>query len=169
VREVLQPDPALTGLRPGDRAAMQWARDHTTPDSTFAIISGDYNPFTDEVSEWFPALSGRQSVATLQGFEWLGYDRYFKQWDNFDYLQACQDVYCLDSWMASSRLPAKYVYIVKGCCSEVEHSLRSARNYTLQYSGPNAAIYLRKGDALTTARAGGGSGALPAATPHPAG
>jgi hypothetical protein len=169
VREVLLPDPALTGLTRDDRAAFQWVHDKTPAGSTFAIVTGDYNPFTDKVSEWFPALTKGQSVATVQGFEWLGDDRYVHQWDNFDYLQGCQDVYCLDSWMASSRLTAKYVYVANDCCPDLELSLRSSRNYTLEYSGPAAAIFLRRGEALTTTSTSAGSGAPPGATPPPGG
>ena len=157
IREVLLYDPVLTGVTAQDRAAFQWVSENTPSNSRFLVVSGDYNPFTDKVSEWFPALTGRQSVATLQGFEWLGEKRYIRQWDNFDYLQSCQNVYCLDSWTAENKATATYVYVTRDCCADLELSLRSSRSYTLQYAGAGASIFLRKSSGISSPVAAGAS------------
>jgi hypothetical protein len=145
IREVLTRDAVLEGLTDQDRSAFQWVRSHTPADSKFLIVSGDFNPFADELSEWFPALTQRQSVATLQGYEWLGEERYFEQWDRFYALQSCEDVSCLESWIIQNDSEAKYVYVARSCCAALEESLRSSRNYySLQFVGPSATIFARR-------------------------
>lgn len=144
VRGVLQADPLLVGLTRQDRAAFQWVHTNTPADSKFLVVTGNFNPFADEVSEWFPALTKRQSVATLQGYEWLGEGRYYRQWEGFYTLQACQDSYCLDSWMIENASDATYVYVARNCCDALQQSLRSAYNYSLQYNGASAAIFVRR-------------------------
>lgn len=53
-----------------ERDAMEWIRENTPPDATFLVVTGEPNPFCDSVGEWFPALTKRKSIATLQGREW---------------------------------------------------------------------------------------------------
>ena len=62
---------AATTLMPSDRAAFEWVRANTQTDSRFLILTGVEEVFCDSVSEWFPALTGRTSVTTIQGNEWL--------------------------------------------------------------------------------------------------
>ncbi len=52
-------------------AAMTWVRDETEPGTRF-IVAAIVIWGADEISEWFPAVAQRQSVATVQGSEWLG-------------------------------------------------------------------------------------------------
>ena len=60
----------LTALGPSDRAAMQWMAAHT--DSSARVLVLTNSPWQiDKVSEWFPVLAQRRSVATVQGSEWL--------------------------------------------------------------------------------------------------
>lgn len=53
------------------RGAMQWVANNTPKESKFLVITGEPSGFCDSTSEWFPALTNRQSIATLQGNEWL--------------------------------------------------------------------------------------------------
>ncbi len=45
----------------------------TDPETRFSVATTVVWGF-DEISEWFPAIADRQSVATVQGSEWLGAD-----------------------------------------------------------------------------------------------
>jgi hypothetical protein len=64
-----------TVLPEGSRAAMQWIRNNSPPQSRFLLLTGGRDPFGDPVQEWFPVYAERTSVNTLQGKEWsLGGD-----------------------------------------------------------------------------------------------
>lgn len=57
-------------LREEQRAAMDWVGQNTAADSRFLVVSGAASVACDSVSEWFPALTGRRSLFTVQGTEW---------------------------------------------------------------------------------------------------
>lgn len=56
-------------LSPQVREAMAWIAANQ-PGATFAVFTGKAWP-TDSSAEWFPTVSGAQSVTTVQGREWL--------------------------------------------------------------------------------------------------
>lgn len=61
--------PLLNSLTTADQQAMQWVKASTPATSNFAVIPATYW-HADMVSEWFPALTDRASVLTVQGTEW---------------------------------------------------------------------------------------------------
>jgi hypothetical protein len=61
-------------LSADEREAMLWVRDNT-PASTVTVSLARAPWSSDDVSEWFPALSERRSATTTQGFEWTGATR----------------------------------------------------------------------------------------------
>jgi hypothetical protein len=68
----LQLEPhTLDNLQPDERAAMAWVASNTAPDARFLVLSSTWSWEDDQAAEWFPVLSGRQSVLTPQGAEWL--------------------------------------------------------------------------------------------------
>jgi hypothetical protein len=97
-------------LYPPDQEAMNWVSQNTPADARFLVLTGTTSVSCDSVLEWFPALTGRQSVYTVQGTEWT-------QGENFAaYVRATYDVQecllasnvsCLDSVMS----PSQYDYI----------------------------------------------------------
>lgn len=137
----------LTALTPADRDAMRWVAQHTPPASRFLVVTGVLWP-TDKIAEWFPALTHRSSVSTLQGQEWLpGFTRRVKEND-----QALQfrcrgaDGRCLAAWVDSTGRPFTYVYIPKAkdsteaCCRPLIKALRRDSSYAMVYDGPGAFI-----------------------------
>ncbi|MBE0672144.1 MAG: glycosyltransferase family 39 protein [Anaerolineales bacterium] len=72
-----------------ERSAMQWVAENTPGESAFLIITGEPNGFCDSTSEWFPTLTDRKSLATLQGNEWLQGDNFGKFAGDTQNLQAC--------------------------------------------------------------------------------
>jgi hypothetical protein len=140
-----------------DRAAMAWVAGHTPSDSRFLIVpvnASGISPaglfWTDRRSEWFPALSGRRSVVTVQGREWVGDFR--QTIADYGTLQQCveQNVRCLESWSASTGRSFDYIYLpnVDGpagqpCCQLLRQSLGDSPDYTRVYDGPGATIYRR--------------------------
>lgn len=53
-----------------DRRLMSSMRDQSEKDAKYLILSGE-DVSTSAVMEWFPALTGRESITTAQGREWL--------------------------------------------------------------------------------------------------
>ena len=101
-------------LYPPDRQAMDWVRQNTPEEARFVVLTGTSSVSCDSVLEWFPALTGRQSLLTVQGTEWT-------QGANFnDYVrstyavQACLidgDAACLDA--AIPRTSYDFIYLSK--------------------------------------------------------
>jgi hypothetical protein len=63
--------PALGALTKDQRTAMEWMKANTPPGSQVIVVSGIGAWPDDMISEWFPALAERVSVATPQGYEWM--------------------------------------------------------------------------------------------------
>ncbi len=143
--------PSLVSLSPDERAAMIWAGENTPVGSTFFVASGGNAWPTDRIVEWFPALSGRISVNTPQGYEWtpnkgfLG--RIFRY--NFGVSCAWSDGYCLDRWSIGTGATFEYVFVRADhesdtrCCLLADYLLTDSR-YTLIFHNDGAAIYARR-------------------------
>lgn len=138
--------PALTSLMPSERAAMQWVAQETDPSSRFLVISGKPIWPTDSVSEWFPSLAQRTSVATPQGYEWMPNHAFNTQIWKHDQAQACafSDSTCIDRWSLSTGDAFDYVYVRAAEGSyPVASSLVADYRYDLVYNGPGAMIFAR--------------------------
>lgn len=147
----------LTGMKPDERDAMQWVAGNTAPGSRFVILSAD-GWSVDRTSEWFPALSGRRSVATVQGSEWVsGRGGFADQREAFLSLQTCANrpPACLDEWMAKHDRSFDYVYITKipprivkqakdPCCGALRAGLVQDGRYAVVYDGSAATIFQRR-------------------------
>jgi len=92
------------------RHTMAWARKNTTVDGSFLILTGDGDVMTDPIQEWFPALSDRRSVTTLQGLEWTLNADFGVRWRQLTSLQGCRDLDCIDKW--TQRMELKFTHII---------------------------------------------------------
>ncbi|MBW3629617.1 MAG: hypothetical protein KY464_09985 [Gemmatimonadetes bacterium] len=159
---------ALESLAPEDRAAMRWVARKTSPASRFLVITGSgWEPkivwawgarsgwADDRVSEWFPVLAERTSVATVQGSEWFPGDAFAKSIHSYEAVQRCANwtSECLDEWSAEAGRTFTHVYVPKSlvahkdpdfqCCQTLWASLEEDPRYQRVYDGPAAAIYAR--------------------------
>ncbi|HSL30101.1 MAG TPA: glycosyltransferase family 39 protein [Anaerolineales bacterium] len=101
-------------LYPPDREAMTWVRQNTPANSRFLVLTGTTSVSCDSVLEWFPALSGRQSIYTVQGTEWIEGDNFSAYVRSTYPVQECLssgDAACLDA--AIERSQYDYLYISK--------------------------------------------------------
>jgi hypothetical protein len=142
-------------LAPDVRVSMAWVAANTPAQATFVVVTGSFW-FSDEVSEWFPALTDRASVTTVQGYEWLGGDRWWRQQDANADLQACSTAAdgCLSAWMQKYGVAPTYVYLPKGrisgplspddCCGGLRQTLAASPEYAIAYDGPGASIFMRR-------------------------
>ena len=101
-------------LYPPDQQAMSWVRSHTPDSARFLVLTGTSSVSCDSVLEWFPALTGRQSIFTVQGTEWTQGSN-FNQYVTSTYAaQKCLtsgDASCLDA--AVSRSAYDFIYLSK--------------------------------------------------------
>jgi hypothetical protein len=153
-------DSPLHPLPKSQREAMAWAASNTTRTAGFVVMPSANRWANDAPSEWFPALSGRVSLNTVQGSEWLGKDEFNQRQQSFRDLTACgeSDSSCLETWIANSGEQPAYVYVPKGesaagttlfnrqaldCCRALLESLRGSAGYRLVFENEGAAIFER--------------------------
>lgn len=148
----------LVGLTPDQRAGMRWVADSTPPGARILVVTGSLFPTRDRVSEWFPALSGRPSVTTIQGYEWAP-DRAFEQRaERYPAIQRCayRGAECVAEWARDVGVEFDYLYLPKGatgasmipalvedCCWPLRASVGQNPGYEPMYDGPGATVYRR--------------------------
>ena len=145
----------LTSLDAGDRAAMRWVASETPRDSRILVVTGG-DWAADRVSEWFPVLAARKSVATVQGSEWLPDDEFDRRYAASEALAPCarQDMACIDRWSAAHGTTYSHLYITKtmgrpgfpgrDCCTKILASAMADPRYRRIYDGPGAAVFVKR-------------------------
>jgi len=98
--------------------------------------------------EWFPALSDRTNITTIQGREWLpGNSHYSSRMDSYPAIQKCisSDQTCLETWAVDNHDSFNYVYLsVKGSVSSrLSDALLKSPDYLLIYNKPQVLIFQR--------------------------
>jgi len=142
----------LTSLTPADREAMGWVSRYAPSTSRFLIVVGDAAGgwWSDRVSEWFPVLANRPSVATVQGTEWLPDGTFRTRERDYNQLQGCAiwTASCVETWARQRRFAFSHVYLPKTlafpCCAPLDSALRADPRYRLVFDGRGAAIYARR-------------------------
>ena len=143
----------LAAMHPEERDAMAWVAANTPADSRFVIISEDKWP-VDRTSEWFPTLTHRESIATVQGAEWLPSGVFAQKVQDHLNLQKCsiQLVACLDKWSADTGKTYDYVVIPKlgprlgkdaqgPCCLSIRDSLAADPRFETVFDNDGARIF----------------------------
>ena len=72
-----------------NREAMDWIKNNSPENSAFLVLTGYNDPIRDWTSEWFPALTDRVSLATVQGREWVKEDNFETVIKNYQGFQSC--------------------------------------------------------------------------------
>ncbi len=141
----------LHALPASNRAAMDWIAANAPPSAEFVVVSGNLW-FIDAASEWFPVLAGHRSVATLQGYEWLGKDGWFRQAGRYETLQQC--VYetpdCVTKWAREASVSTAWIYLPVSttdtlspsgdCCAGFRAALAASPAYTVVYRGEGGIV-----------------------------
>lgn len=132
--------------------------DEETPESArFIVVDGDEYWALDALSEWFPVLAGRPSLATVQGTEWLPGGEFGARMKVYDDLQECADreVDCLAAWSHEYGHQFDHVFIPRDvysaygreaaddCCAMLLSSLDRSRQYELVIDSPGGRAYRR--------------------------
>jgi hypothetical protein len=139
---------ALVALSEPERAAMGWVQANTPSSSRFLVVS-PVGWALDRESEWFPALSDRESVATVQGTEWVP-SEFRRREDAHVAMRPCasQGASCLDTWTHTTGIPFTHVYLPLrpdgDCCAPLRASLAADPHYETLFSGPGASVFHRR-------------------------
>ncbi len=153
---------SFTSLSQNERTAMTWVKSNTPNDARFAILTGDIWA-RDRSSEWFPALTDRVSVATVQGYEWVPNGGFEKQSNLYNALQKCstETPTCLADWSQTNAVRYDYLYVARRdsqhglvdyhmpCCSGLVALLESDPSYKLVYQNDDATIFRFVGPTAT--------------------
>ena len=144
-----QPIPALT---PGERTAMAWVAVNTPDTSRFAVITSSASWAEDPTTEWFPALTGRVSIVTPQGREWLPGHALDRSHEIYVALKRCAaaDAACHERWTRDHQMWWTHVFISTAIRGEyvpqpLVASIAASPDYVLVYRGPGAFIFARRG------------------------
>ena len=139
-------------ILPDEINNLSWISQHTPVDSRFIILTGLNGP-DDSLSEWFPALSSRPSLATIQGHEWNPQKSITPALKDYWLLQSClaQTTDCLDQWVTKTKLNYDYVYLrkiqpgpdgnIEKTAGVLENSLRTSSDYNIAYESETAVIF----------------------------
>ena len=134
-------------LTPSDRIAMDWIAHNIPQQSRFVIVTGETEAFGDSVSEWFPVLTKSNSIATIQGYEWLPGKRFQTKMDEYYSLQACinKTYDCVEKWGTDTKQDFDYVIVSQNGLADSENSLAmslaESTNYQQAYQEADIAIF----------------------------
>ena len=112
-----------------ERDAMFWVKGNTPEEARFLVLSGANSVACDATSEWFPALTGRRSLFTIQGAEWTRGKAFKPFIREAVALQSCagDDPSCIDRLLDASAYD--YVYLSKVLRAENCAPLAPARTF----------------------------------------
>jgi hypothetical protein len=114
--------------------------------------------YEDATSEWFPYLADQVSVATVQGYEWMGSAAWQRQLDlAADLVARARDTAAtIEEWARQWDVEYDFVYLPKGrlggvtsaddCCTAMRTTLRDSGEYEIVYDGTGATIARRIGE-----------------------
>jgi len=142
----------LRSLSQADRVALAWIASNTPATTRFLVVSG--SPwYLDVNAEWFPILTGRRSLSTVQGYEWLGKAAWDRQAARDAELQACvfESADCVERWTRAEGATDAWVFVpadtiaslapAGDCCKAIRASLTASPNYVVVYSGPGGTVF----------------------------
>jgi hypothetical protein len=129
-------------LAVGEREAMNWIEGNTPAGALFLPLTGVPSPETDPFVEWFPALAKRRSQSTIQGYEWLLADGFFRRYSALSELQRCDSAECVERWSRDNDLPYDYAVLAAGNVNgELGRSFQMNPDYARVYSTREVVIY----------------------------
>jgi hypothetical protein len=124
-------------LNSGQREALEWVRKNTASTDAFLVLDEQGNPLLSPFVEWFPALSERHCLTTIQGTEWLsGVLHYNAQMPVITSIRAClyQGVECV-------KIKADYIVISSQTRVPLLVSLEDQPDFKLVYSSSTVKIF----------------------------
>lgn len=141
----------MNGLTRDEEQDLVWIRTNTSIDSEFVVLSSSKIWQYDHVAEWFPTITGRKSVNTVQGSEWLNRGNYTQKLSEYNQLKRCYYEYegCVTKWLDDTNLKADYLIVVKSPCSDAHPfcsnsmmlNLKNDKDYQIVYDSASATVF----------------------------
>lgn len=128
----------LHSLTPAESEAMTWVAASLPADATVLVVPR-HSWYADRHGEWFPALTGRVSVATPQGYEWVP-DEFGRRVSLHQQVRGCatDTVQCVERLRAVADFA--YVFVPAGCCEPLRRSLASDAHYEVAYNSKGVLV-----------------------------
>jgi hypothetical protein len=109
-------------VSPENQEAFQWVEENTPIGSRFLVVTGNTDLFADWTLEWFPVLTNRTSLTTIQGYEWLVGKNFSEHVNNIQLLQHClansTPLACVETQAEKLGSGYDYIYIAKKTAPE---------------------------------------------------
>jgi hypothetical protein len=140
------------------RVAMSWIAENTPEDAAFVVMPTGLGWASDGIQEWFPVISRRTSVNTVQGLEWAHAAQFHRLGRSYADIRRCvsRDLGCLEHWAQANGLQYEFIYLPNppartlnldeyagGCCAELLISLRVSSDFRQVYEGPGGFVFAR--------------------------
>jgi hypothetical protein len=149
-------DLTLYQVKITDRNAYEWIKNNTTSDSHFLVLTSSPDWHLDHAAEWFPALTQRSSITSVQGTEWLPDGRYYEARKFNEAIKDCMvsDYSCIPKILVEAKIKADYVWVSKDKCENPDKictlpflsDIRQDRYYQLVYENEGVAIFSANND-----------------------
>jgi hypothetical protein len=148
-------------VSPENQKAFQWVAENTPIDSRFLVLTGNTDLFADWTLEWFPVLTNRVSLTTIQGHEWLDGKNFSEHVNEIQLLQHClansTPLACVKTQAEKLGSDYDYIYIAKKTDPEnyatiirgdglIFDILQDVRNFTEVYQTDDVAIFKASSD-----------------------
>jgi hypothetical protein len=147
----------LSPLSVQERQAMVWVSTNTASTARFLVISPDWWG-ADRVSEWFPVLSHRNSILTVQGYEFAPNNAFSERIKSSKLINSCvlaNDLSCIEDWSKTQPVSYTYLYIPKrapitqslnilrsgDCCIVLRKAVQESSHYQKVFENSDAAIF----------------------------
>ncbi len=141
----------LSAVSNSELAAIDWVKEHTATDSRFLIMDTALLWEIDKLGEWFPALTQRTSLTTVQGSEWLPDDAFEMNMERYKEFKACAtaDIDCVEEWGDTYAYSYEYILVserpckVGGmvCLTMFEKSVEEDAAFRKVYANQTVSIY----------------------------
>jgi hypothetical protein len=128
-----------TSLKADDLVMIKWVNENIDEEKSFLLATGHEFSMSDPMQEWFPALTNRYSVTTVQGLEWILGENFFPWYDELVTFQHCADVNCVSEW--SERNGVNYDYLVVLIPTESDESELAGSLRNLGVSASSSALH----------------------------
>jgi len=137
-----------------EREAMEWIRQNTKTYDRFLVLSKGNLAYwgMDATSEWFPALTQRESITTPQGAEWLAQGEFRKRVELYTQVKRCydKDLSCIEDVVNQNSKNFSHIFIYKPSKNEkdylplVRFELFHSPKYELVFENSKALVFYRK-------------------------
>ncbi len=128
-------------------------RKETPPTASFLIITPEKNWWNDHIPEWFPALTDRKSILTVQGTEWLPQHEINRRIKFYQEIRRCntEDVECIEYASRNNGVSFTHIYMalakdqpgVGDYCPLLLRSIRTSSRYREMNGTTTGAVWER--------------------------